>query len=572
VNVRLAHGAADLPAFTRAARTAAGDVGIEISPLSRRAKKVSDATHLQAVALYAFAGLALLGCVVIAGQALVRQLALDAADHSLLRSLGMTNRALALVAMLRAALVVAAAGVAAVGGAVAASSLFPIGLGRQAEPHAGMAVNVAVLGVGVVVLAVALLARAGVAIWLTAGARRGPGERPSRVADALARAGSPPSAVTGVRLALQPGRGTSAVPLRSTLGGSAIAIAAIAMALTFGASLDHLLDTPRLQGWNWDVTVGNPHVLADPQQNAKLAPRVRAIPGVAEVSMASFSRLTIGGSETSVVGIGAVEGSVFPPITDGRDPHAPDEIALGSKLLDRLHLGVGDLVAVKGRASPRRLRIVGIGVFPTAVASTGDVEGVPPGDGAVMTLDGMRRFDAESPVHQLLVRYGEGADPAAVFRRLEREFGSTILRPLRSSDIRNMATVAWMPYTLAGLLLAFALTAVGHVLVTSVRRRRHDLAVLKTLGFVRGQVSSTVAWQASTLVALALLVGVPVGVVLGRAAWRLAAGELGLAAEPVEPLLLALGLPAAFLVANLIAAGPAWVAGRIHPALVLRTE
>jgi predicted lysophospholipase L1 biosynthesis ABC-type transport system permease subunit len=96
--------------------------------------------------------------------------------------------------------------------------------------------------------------------------------------------------------------------------------------------------------------------------------------------------------------------------------------------------------------------------------------------------------------------------------------------------------------------------------------------VLKTVGFVRRQVSATVAWQATTLIAVALLVGLPSGVALGRVVWRIAADQMGVVAEPAAPSMLFLAVPAAVLVANLIAAVPGWAAGRIRPAAVLRTE
>jgi ABC-type lipoprotein release transport system permease subunit len=114
---------------------------------------------------------------------------------------------------------------------------------------------------------------------------------------------------------------------------------------------------------------------------------------------------------------------------------------------------------------------------------------------------------------------------------------------------------------------------IAHLLVTSIRRRRRDLAVLKTMGFVRGQVSAAVAWQATTLVLLALFVGLPLGVAGGRWIWQVFADRIGINPDPRVPLLtLALFIPVALVVANLLAAGPGWVAGRLKPAPVLRTE
>lgn len=97
--------------------------------------------------------------------------------------------------------------------------------------------------------------------------------------------------------------------------------------------------------------------------------------------------------------------------------------------------------------------------------------------------------------------------------------------------------------------------------------------MLKTLGFTRSQVLRAVAWQATTLAAAALLIGLPVGVVAGRWAWALFADSVGVSARPDIPLALILAaIPVTLALANLIAAGPGWRAARVRPATVLRGE
>jgi len=83
--------------------------------------------------------------------------------------------------------------------------------------------------------------------------------RPSAVAELLARRSFPPSAVAGLRMALERGPGRSAIPIRSTIVGIALAAVTISAVVSFGASLDHLTGTPRLYGWGWDVSAGNPY-------------------------------------------------------------------------------------------------------------------------------------------------------------------------------------------------------------------------------------------------------------------------------------------------------------------------
>jgi predicted lysophospholipase L1 biosynthesis ABC-type transport system permease subunit len=140
-------------------------------------------------------------------------------------------------------------------------------------------------------------------------------------------------------------------------------------------------------------------------------------------------------------------------------------------------------------------------------------------------------------------------------------------------DIVNFGRVQNMPLVLGAVLALLGAATLTHTLVTAIGRRRRDLAVFKTVGFVRGQITSTVAWQATTMVAIALLAGLPVGVALGRWAWITLAHQIGVVSEPVTPLpTLLLLVPATVLLANLIALAPASLAARIRPALALRAE
>ena len=106
-----------------------------------------------------------------------------------------------------------------------------------------------------------------------------------------------------------------------------------------------------------------------------------------------------------------------------------------------------------------------------------------------------------------------------------------------------------------------------------MRRRRRDLAVLKTLGLTRSQLLRVVSCQASALAMVALLAGLPLGALAGRWSWALFAGSAGVADQADIPLpLVLLAIPAVLLLANLIAAGPGWAAAQTRPALILRSE
>ena len=155
--------------------------------------------------------------------------------------------------------------------------------------------------------------------------------------------------------------------------------------------------------------------------------------------------------------------------------------------------------------------------------------------------------------------------------RLERQYDWP--GPARPSSIGDFGGIQGLPTLLAALLALTAAAALAHALVTSVRRRRRELAILKTLGFVRGQILAAVTWQATTLAGVGLLVGLPLGVALGRFIWNRFAEDLGVVPEPIVPagstLLI---IPATLLLATLIAAIPGRMAARTQPAFALRAE
>ncbi|MBV8983918.1 MAG: FtsX-like permease family protein [Acidimicrobiia bacterium] len=156
-------------------------------------------------------------------------------------------------------------------------------------------------------------------------------------------------------------------------------------------------------------------------------------------------------------------------------------------------------------------------------------------------------------------------------RALVQDFGREVLAPYPGGEVGNLAKVDFLPYVLAGLLVLLAIGALGITLLTSVRRHRRDLAVLKTIGFVRPQVSATVAWQAATLAVGAVIIGIPTGLALGRWTWRMVASNAGSVSPPVVPIGLVLAVvPATLALAILLASRPAWDAGRVQPARVLK--
>jgi hypothetical protein len=235
------------------------------------------------------------------------------------------------------------------------------------------------------------------------------------------------------------------------------------------------------------------------------------------------------------------------------------------KTLDALGVHVGDVVRARSGTRTVPVRVVGRAILPPS----GNRDRL--GEGAALSFQTLRRLQPGIPRALFEIRIAEGADRAAALARLTTIFDpSAAVRP---SEIGDYGGVDATPIIFAGLFAAIALAALAHSLVTSIRRRRRDLAIYKTLGFTRRQVMATVVAQAITVAALGLLAGVPAGIACGRFAWNLFADWLGVFPEPVTPPVpILLLVPATLLVAALVAALPGRIAARLRPALVLRAE
>jgi hypothetical protein len=562
--VKLRRGAADLPAFERAAEALAAGQPVQFQAQKDHEAVVQSALHLQALGL---ALLSILGAAVlllVLGQGVARRIALDATDHSALQALGATRIQLWAASMARAGLAAVAGALGAVVIAVALSPLTPIGLARQAEPAPGVAVDPTVVLGGAAVLVLLALLLAAIPAWHAIprgrASGRAQGQRGSRVAELLARSGLPASAVAGVRLALVPGRGRSAVPVRSAITACALAAATVAGALTFSSSLGHLLETPRLYGWNWNAEV------TGLLNGSRAAAIIRSIPSVAAVAQGVSGDIDVGDDHVTGLAIEPLQGSVDPVVSQGRAPRSDTEILLGSQTAAAAALGQEVTVRLGERS--QQMRVVGRGVLPI-LSDTSRL-----GVGAWLTYSGLHRLlgEATPPPDTYLIRYG--SDAAAAYTALVKNFGRDgVEHPEAPTGLVSFGDVQALPLVLGGVLAAGAIATLAHAVLTAVQRRRREMAVLKTLGFVRGQIAATVAWQTTTIAALAAVIGVPVGAVAGRWAWTLFAGQQGMVSDPVVPgWSLLLLLPAALLLANLVGAVPGRLAARTSPALVLRAE
>lgn len=555
--------------------------------------QVQQAIRPQAVALAVFGGIAALAVLVLVGQGLAQVLSRSRPDISAVRAVGATRAQAALALSLPGSVAIVGGGILAVAGAVALSPLAPIGPVRRFDPVRGWQLDGLVLGAGSVLLTAALLGLLALMARRTfrQSASRGD-ERPSRIAQVAASAGLPASAVVGSRNALEPGSGRRAVPVRANLLGSIAAVAAVVVAIVFGASLTGLITHPARYGWNWNVLIQSQGGYGgwEPRTMSRL---VAAQRGVAGWSSFAFSQVPVDRTVLPVLGLQRNQGSVEPPTTSGQPITGNDQIELGTVTLRQLGKQIGDRVLVGIKPYRRWLTIVGTVTLPSfGVALTDHVSlgrGAMLTEAALLAVEGtatenprseaQASQDLPSAVAIDLVPGTSAARRAELIHQItsanpDQDPGGTYeMGPHLANAVVNASRMGSQPLAMALGLTAAAALSLALTVLASVRRRRRDLALLKTLGMTRRQVRAIVAWQTTLTLAVAIVVGTPLGIAAGRWAWRTFAGSLGVAPVTVVPvLLLAAGGVALIAAGNLLAAGPAAVAARTAPASALRAE
>jgi hypothetical protein len=587
--LQLDHGARDVAAVEASIRRVLpSDFSTTFATPTGNEAQAERAIKPQSIALGVFGGMAALAALLIAGQVIGRQVRGGGDELTALRALGAGPAITVSDGLIGILGAVVVGSLVAAGVAVGLSPLAPIGPVRPVYPSLGIAFDWTVLGLGVLVLTAALSFLAvGIAY------RRAPhrvargliGPRRSNAARAAIACGAPPPAVVGVQFAFEPGSGRDAVPVRASLLGAVLAMVVVVTTLTFGASLHTLVSRPALYGWNWDYAISAGLADIDPGTAAAF---LSHDPDVAAWAGFNFATLRIDGQTVPVLG-GTPNSSVGPPILSGHAFNGVDQVVLGPTTLAQLHKRVGDTVQVdNGIDSPTRLRIVGTATMPTVGSFSAEHSSM--GTGAVLSYQliplNVRNTETDPTPgpNVIFVRLHHGTNPAVARRSLQHIADTLPFPPStgasasldsvqRPAEIVNYRSMGTTPTLLGAALAAGALSALGLTLIASVRRRRHDLALLKTLGFTRRQLTAVIAWQSTVAVVIGTIVGVPLGAALGRQLWILFANAIHAVPEPTIPvsslILVALG---ALVLANVVAAIPARLAARTPTVLLLRAE
>jgi ABC-type lipoprotein release transport system permease subunit len=536
-------------------------------------RRVDTTLNVERTALLLLAGAVALAGGLLVAQALVRSAATIGDDALVLRAVGMTRGELATAAALSHAPTIAVAAAAALVTAVLASYLAPVGLGRKIDPDVGFHADWVVLASGVVLTVALLLAATLVIARGASSLRHATGSpRPSRMLAAIRRR-APLTIGLGTSIALERGSGRNKVPVLPALLGAVVGVLGVVGTMTIDRGINDSLAHPERAGVVADVELYTLSSSGDREAQLDQLSAVRAAsPEGSVVAMVDRAVVAVNGVGAPTFAVRQADSGGQTPIslavTSGRAPSTDGEAAIGPKTASDIGVAVGDTVEVGESAS--KVRIVGTALFPQDVHAEFD-EGIwltPQVFDAIVDPEGVER--------RVVVRLPDDADVDAAIGSIGDRLAGKIAfvgRPEVPPELTNLRNIRTLPLVLAGFLALLAVAALSHVLLTSARRRRRDFAVLRAIGFNRRGTRLVLNAQGTAIGIVGLVLGVPLGVALGRIGWRLVSDQVPLAnVPPFAFLVVVLIVPATVLLTNALAVWPGRRVARLRPAEVLRTE
>jgi putative ABC transport system permease protein len=524
------------------------------------------------IVVVALGVLAFVATSVGAAQVLQRNRVRWGAQSATLRTLGMTRGQVRDVELLTTAVIATITVSAALGTMLLASPVAPIGPLHDFDPARGFGIDwtVALTGIGAVVVTLFVLTLAwssvrrvvvrplaSQATWLTSW--------PARA-----------STIAGLALAVRADDGRRRA--RRAFGAPTAATVVFALCAAFVTSAVALTSTPSRYGFDADVLALNAYGDQDPAALKRVFadnPDVEAATGFTAGSFIVAKRAVPGLAMTEV------KGELSPTILRGRSPQASDEIVLGEDTLAGIDAQVGDVVGVQMRTATFTadgpvqttgkilpMRIVGSATFPTVNQVGTDMPRL--GTGALVIRDVFLALegDKNNQPEFTMARLRDGADPQELIRRNPEAFKDVAqsttawFTGAKAAELQQLD--AALPYLRGALVIGYAilLAVMVHALWTRARTNRRPIAVLRAMGCTRSQLDATTAWQVAPYAIGAALIGLPLGILLGRGAYRFFAQSLAVVDTATTSLAMLAGLLAAVLLAAAIAGAVGIVVAR----------
>jgi ABC-type lipoprotein release transport system permease subunit len=533
---------------------------------------VEEALRPTITVLVALGLLSSLAAAVLAVQVAQRRQDTWRTDDEILSALGSTRGGRSVVHLSAVGVEVVIAAVVALGAMLVASPLAPIGPLHEMDPGQGVHVDWTVAAVGAVALAVVLAGATLALIYRTPAPAREV-DQPGRLTARAQRS----SSLAGLSLAVRSRRRAS-VRLAVVVTLAATLLATVATVVVSGRTL---VDEARRYGVSFDVLAFN----AFGDQTSRGVERAFGGPEVEAVASYTNYPMLVEGRPVPGLGIHPIRGEVGPTVLDGEPLRHDDEVLLGVDTAQALDVELGDEVEVQSSNAftggppppPRVLRVVGLATFP-AISQQGADE-ARLGVGALVTqptFEALLGSDANGP-EWTVAAMDEGADPIDLIAANPEGVEDAVGIPTRWFTDARPAELLQLdeasPVLAGGVVVALLLlmTVLAQGAWSRARASAGDLSILQALGCSRSQRARIAMWQAVPSGVAALVIGVPLGVAIGRLAFSAFARSIAVVDDPSSPAWLVVGLVlavgAAVAVGALVAGQ---VARRVSGAVTLR--
>ncbi|MEO5842451.1 MAG: ABC transporter permease [Acidimicrobiales bacterium] len=490
--------------------------------------------------------------------------------------LGLTPRQVVAVRVAGAMVTALTAALTAIVVMTVASPLAPVGPLHDSDPVVGVHLDLSVLAAGTAVILLIAATTSVLADIRSATA----GGRSSRHPRAVTTFNSRPTAMAGLSFA-NPSGGESPGRAWSSIAFAIAAVALTAGVVTVGTSARALVNEPKRYGFDWDLIALNAF---DDQRPEALQSIVAADPDVTAAT--GFTSNIYAINSTFVVpgfAITEIKERMQPTLIAGREVRAPNEVVLGRDTLREIGADIGDEITIEeltlsgAVSSPATVRIVGTVTFPPVSQTGNDQPRL--GDGILLTSEARLALGVEANDPEwTAIRLADGvrADTfiAAHPDGIPTKGGAPTewFTSAAPAEVRELEVVLGLLVGAASISFAIALAIVLYALLAQVRSSRRDMAVLHAIGFTRGQLAAVVAWQSLPLALASSVIGIPIGIWVGRQQYSGFARRLGvIEAASTRPLLM-IGLVLGVLLAlGLSIAVAMLMVRRTQPSIVLRS-
>ncbi len=254
----------------------------------------------------------------------------------------------------------------------------------------------------------------------------------------------------------------------------------------------------------------------------------------------------------------------------------PNTVLLSSDVAARYGLQAGDMLTIRSGSDKQQLTVAGL-LAPSDDLSRRALDGLLVAD--IATAQEVLGMVGKLSRIDLIVAPGEaGAADLAAIKRILPPAARIDTTDARAGTVNEMTAAFGLNLTALSLLaLVVGMFLIYNTVTFSVIQRRPMLGTLRALGMTRREIFALILSEALLLGLLGTLLGLGLGVVLGRGAVQLVTQTVNdlffvVAVREVEiPLLTLLKGTAIGLLAALIgAAVPAWEATSVPPAGALR--